>query len=128
MPGPSTMLSLRMPLKSSIAVHTVLHTVTLLGALCVIPLVHSANQVAGDAADALKADALTHFFISALNSHSKFLLIGVIASPCAHWRGNLLLKRGFPRVLMHPRNDRFFLLWFFVLCVIIVYHNLERNE
>ena len=47
-----------MPAKSSILAHAVLHTVTLLGALGVVPLVHGAHQITGDAADALKANTV----------------------------------------------------------------------
>ena len=73
-PGPSTMLSETIPLKSSIAVHTVLHTVTLLSPLGIVPLVHGANQITGNAADSLKANTLAQLFVCALDSHIWFLL------------------------------------------------------
>ena len=74
-PGPSTMLSETMPLKLSIAVHTVLHTVTLFSPLGVVPLVHGAYQIAGDPADPLKTDTLAQFFAIAFHSHNWFLLL-----------------------------------------------------
>ena len=69
------MLSETMPLKLSIAVHAVLDTVTLLGPLCVIPLVHGAHQISGDPADPLKTDTLAQLFAIALYSHNWFLLL-----------------------------------------------------
>ena len=83
MPGPSTMLSLTIPLRLSMLTQAVLDPVPLLGPLGVVPLVHSADKIAGDAPNTLKANALAQLFGCALNSHSNTSLFDALK--CGHF-------------------------------------------
>ena len=73
------MLSLTMPDRSSILAQRVLYAVPLLGALCIVPLVHSAYQVTGDPANALEANALAHLLVVGFDSHNNFLLLVLVS-------------------------------------------------
>lgn len=48
--------------------------VTLLSSLGIVPLVHGANQIAGDTANALKANAFAHFNMHVFRFHRSYLL------------------------------------------------------
>ena len=59
-----------------------LDTVTLLGPLGIIPLVHGTYQVTGDPADALKTDTLAQLLIFVLDIHNSTSIGFHIVLPC----------------------------------------------